>query len=215
MRSWQNESVLKAGGVLDDCEVLARFLGDRNGQSRDAFLIDQAAQQLSERSADRIQGSNIGAEPLHHSRGIDAAAARIAAAVGATKLVKRLNSLHRNGKIDRWIDCERDNIRHTQSRLSERRSKRSAIPNAALRAYSQANATSSIPIRPSPRQRQYKTRISRLRARTAAVCLGVLVIGERASFDGGAALRNQELQRMPHLYFIEEFARWIGAVFPL
>jgi hypothetical protein len=78
--SRQHEAVLKTGRALVDGKVFARFVGDRNGDLRNPFLIHQLPQQLAERAARRINGGDVGAEPFHHTRDIDAAAARIAPA---------------------------------------------------------------------------------------------------------------------------------------
>jgi len=79
LRPREDKTILPAGRLFDDREIFARFPRNRCGQSRNAFLVHKAPQQLSERAAGRIDGSDVGAQPLQDASHIDATSSGVAA----------------------------------------------------------------------------------------------------------------------------------------
>ena len=74
-RTGKNEAVLLARTDFVDEEILPRLGRNRPGVAGNALLIEQLPQQLSDRSAYRVDRTGIAAEPPDDPRDIDAAPA--------------------------------------------------------------------------------------------------------------------------------------------
>ena len=111
-RTGKNEAVLLARTDFVDEEIFSRFARDRPGVAGNALLIEQLPQQLSDRSAYRVDRTGIAAKPPDDPRDIDAAPAGIAPLRLAAQLGHRQDLVDRRREIDRWIRSDRDDISH-------------------------------------------------------------------------------------------------------
>jgi len=103
---------LLAGGGLGDGKILAGLGLRVDDAARNAFLVEQVAQQLAGEAAGREDRLDVAAEPLHHPRDVDAAAAGIAARSRAAQLAARHHPLHRGRQIDRGIGSQGHDLDH-------------------------------------------------------------------------------------------------------
>ena len=111
-RTGKNEAVLLARTDFVDEEIFSRFARNRPGVAGNALLIEQLPQQLSDRSAYRVDRTGIAAEPPDDPRDIDAAPAGIAPLRFAAQLGHRHDPVDRRREIDRRVRSDRDDIGH-------------------------------------------------------------------------------------------------------
>ena len=109
-RAGQHETVLLAAFALKNSEVLARLVARLDNETGNILARDKTLQQRARRAAGQIDGKRIGAQTAQHAGDIDAAAAGIAAHIGAAYLAGRLDRIGRRREIDGRVHGEGNDL---------------------------------------------------------------------------------------------------------